>query len=154
MPTADDHKTWISTAAVVAPRLRLRSDTSVRSILDGAWWPRSREPVTELTALVAALDLRHTPVVNVMLNAQAWDNHPRRIRVAERVIRLGWFATLDAHLLIATTGDNHRVDLLVISPDTTPAIADVAMDMAVDGVPTLRPADIMAAATPRPLGQP
>ncbi len=133
-------------------RLRLRPVGSVRSILDGAWWPRSREPVVELTALIAALDLRQLPVSKLILNAQAWDSHPRRIRVADRVIRLGWFASLDACLLIAATVDDQRVDLLVVSPDATRAVASPAMGMAADGPPCQRAADIAAAAAIRQPG--
>jgi Family of unknown function (DUF5994) len=146
MFTTDDPRTWISTSEPVVARLRLRPDASVRSILDGAWWPRSREPVTELTNLIAALDLRPTLVTSVMLNGRAWDSHPRRIRVAGRVVRLGWFASLDACLVIATTSNDQRVDLLVVSADATPAPAHAAMGIAVDGAPTLRAADIMTAA--------
>jgi len=148
----DDRKTWISTTVPVAARLRLRPDPSARSILDGAWWPRSREPVSELTALVTALDSRRTPVTSVMLNGQAWDGHPRRIRVADRLVRLGWFTSLDPCLLIATTSDDQRVDLLVVSPDTAPTTANAAMHTATDGEPTLRAAAIMAAHAPPPTG--
>lgn len=148
MLTTDERRTWISTAAPVAARLRLRPDPSVRSILDGAWWPRSREPVSELTALLAALEPRQSPVTNIMLNAQAWDSHPRRIRVAGRLVRLGWFSSLDPCLIIATTGNDQRVDLLVVSPDASQAAADAAMGLAADGASTLRPVDIAAAVSP------
>jgi hypothetical protein len=154
MLTTDDRKTWISTAVPVATRLRWRPDPSVRSILDGAWWPRSREPVSELTALIAALDPRLTPVTSVMLNGQAWDSHPRRIQVAGRLVRLGWFTSQDPCLLIATTSNDRRVDLLVVSPDASTATADAAMGMAADGEPTLRAAAIMAADAPHPPDQP
>jgi Family of unknown function (DUF5994) len=154
MLTADDRKTWISTTVPVAARLRLRCDLSVRSILDGAWWPRSREPVSELTALIAALDPRHPPVTSVMLNGQAWDSHPRRIRVAGRLVRLGWFTSLDPCLLIATTSNDQRVDLLVVPPDASRATANAAMDMAAEGAPTLRAAAIMASDATRPSDQP
>jgi hypothetical protein len=154
MLITNDRRTWISTTAPVAARLRLRPDATVRAILDGAWWPRSREPVSELTALLAALDLRHPPVTNVMLNAPAWDSHPRRIRVAGRTVRLSWFSSLDASLLIATTGDDQRVDLLVVPADASRATADAAMGTAVDGAPTLRAAAIMAAEATHPSDQP
>jgi Family of unknown function (DUF5994) len=145
MDPARDRKTWISTLPAVAPRLEVRQDPSVRTILDGAWWPRSRATVTELTNLIIALDGRQVPVTRIMLNTSAWDEHPRRISVAGRTVRLGWFHTLDANLLIATTGTDQRVDLLVIAPDTSTARAAAAATMATDGEPTLRPAAILAA---------
>lgn len=153
MLTIDDRKTWFLAGAPAAARLRMRPDASVRPIVDGAWWPRSRDPVTEATALITALDSRYPHVTDVMLNAPAWDSHPRRIRIAGGVVRLGWFASLDACLLIVITRDDQRIDLLVVSPDTSRAVADAAMDMAVDGAPTLQAAAIVAAVSTHPPGR-
>lgn len=154
MALARDRKTWMSTLPAVAPRLEWRQDPSVRTILDGAWWPRSRTTVTELTNLIIALDRRQVPVTRLMLNTGAWDEHPRRISVAGRTVRLGWFTTLDANLLIATTGTDQRVDLLVVAPDTSAARAAAATTMATDGEPTLRPAAILAALSTQVPSQP
>ena len=103
MRSADDRRTPTSSAAAAAPRLMLRRDVSRSTILDGAWWPRSHDPVVEVSNLVAALEARRIPVAKIMLNPSGWDSHPRRIGVAGRTVRLGWFTTLDAGLLIATT---------------------------------------------------
>jgi hypothetical protein len=149
MILANDRTTWVSTAPAVTPRLELRHDPSPRTILDGAWWPRSRGPVTELTNLITALDTRLAPVTRIMLNPAGWDEHPRRISIAGRTVRLGWFTTLDANLLIATTNSDHRVDLLVVSADTPAATARAAMNMATGGAPTLRAAAILAAVSTR-----
>jgi Family of unknown function (DUF5994) len=154
MVLADDRTTWRSTLPAVAPRLELRQDPSVRTILDGAWWPRSRTTVTELTNLVIGLDGRQVPVTRIMLNPGAWDEHPRRISVAGRTVRLGWFTTLDANLLIATTDTDRRVDLLVVAPGTAAAAAAAAATMATDGDPTLRAAAVMAAVSTRAPSQP
>ena len=149
-----DQTTWISTLPAVTPRLELRQDPSARTILDGAWWPRSQSTVTELTNLILTLDDRQVPAARIMLNPQSWDEHPRRISVAGRAVRLGWFSTLDANLLIATTAADRRVDLLVVPPGASAASAAAAATMATDGDPTLRAAAIMAAvSTPAP-GQP
>jgi hypothetical protein len=144
-----DRKTWMSTADSVAPRLRLRGDLSIRAILDGSWWPRSRATVTELTNLITALDARHLPVTRIMLNADAWDEHPRRISVAGRTVRLGWFTTLEACLLIATTNTDQRLDLLVIPPQVTAKTAAAAASTAVDEGNTLRAGAIMATVLPK-----
>ncbi len=154
MALAHDRTTWISTLPAVTPRLDWRQDPSVRTILDGAWWPRSRTTVTELTNLIITLDDRQVPVTRIMLNPRAWDEHPRRVSVAGRTVRLGWFTTLDTNLLIATTATDQRVDLLVVDPDTSAARAAAAATMATDGDPTLRPAAIMAAVATRAPSQP
>ncbi len=150
MTTVDDRKTWVSTVTPVAARLEFRRDTAVRSVLDGAWWPRTREPVAELTNLVTALAARDRGVRQVMLNADAWDSHPYRIQVDGRVVRVGWFATLDAGLLIADTDADGRVDLLVVPCDATPVRARAAMDLASTGPATLDAAAIAATTGPDP----
>jgi hypothetical protein len=149
MIPARDRGTWMSTAVPVAPRLELRPDAPARTILDGAWWPRSRTTVTELTDLLTALDARDLPVIRFMLDAGGWDEHPRRIGVAGRTVRLGWFTTLDACLLIGTSGTYQRVDLLVVPPCATEATARAAMAMATGAGNTLRPGAIMSAVSAR-----
>jgi hypothetical protein len=53
-----------------------------------------------------------------MLNPRRWQSHPRRIEVAGRTVRVGWFLDLDKAILIATTSGHRRIDLLVIAGDT------------------------------------
>jgi hypothetical protein len=149
MHSTTDRKTWMSTADPVTPRLQLRDDPSIRTILDGSWWPRSRATVTELSNLITALDARHLPVIRIMLNADAWDEHPRRIAVAGRTVRLGWFTTLEACLLIATTNTDQRLDLLVIPPQVTAKTAAAAASTAVDEGNTSRAGAIMATVLPK-----
>lgn len=149
MVLVDDHKTWRSTTTPVPPRLELRHDRSVRTILDGAWWPRSRAAVTELTNLVREMDGRRTPINWIMLNPDGWDDHPRRIRVDECTVRVGWFVSLDAHLLVAVTGIDDRVDLLTLAADMPAAAAAAAITMSTEGAATLRPGAIMDAVATR-----
>jgi hypothetical protein len=83
----------------------------------------------------------------------AWWPHSRRIEVAGRTVRIGWFTTLDAELLIATTGGDQRVDLLVVSPDAPSASAHAAMTMASGGPDALTAAAVReatSAQTPEP----
>jgi hypothetical protein len=111
----------------------------------GPGGPRSHDPVVEVSDLVVALDARQLPVARIMLNPSGWDSHPRRIGVAGRTVRLGWFATLDAELLIATTSEDKRVDLFVVSPDASSASVDVAMTMASSGPDALTATVLRAA---------
>ncbi|MGW3774477.1 DUF5994 family protein, partial [Actinomadura verrucosospora] len=55
MWTTTERRTTISLSPPSTPRLRLRPAAppgSVRTALDGAWWPRSADPVAELPGLV------------------------------------------------------------------------------------------------------
>lgn len=115
-----------------AARLDFRLDPSVPTILDGAWWPRSRDTNTELVDLVIALDAEQTPVTLIMLNPDRWHGHPRRIEAAGRSVRVAWFVDLDAAVLIASTSYG-RIDLLVQFDDDPHASALVEMSEIFDG---------------------
>jgi Family of unknown function (DUF5994) len=108
----------LATSSMVGARLDFRSDRSVHTLMDGAWWPRSGDAATELVGLVQALDARQTQVTLIMLNPRRWQSHPRRIEVAGRTVRVGWFLDLDKATLIATTIGHRRIDLLVIADET------------------------------------
>jgi len=109
------------------PRLRLESTGVRRTLLDGGWWPRSSDPVAELPGLVLAIDARRGPVTRLLLASGDWDGHPRRLDVAGRVVRLGYFVSQPAGLLTAMCGNRDRVDLLVVPPDTAGDSAEAAM---------------------------
>lgn len=122
--------TAISTSEPSTPRLRMEPTGSRRTLLDGGWWPRSTDPVAELPGLILAIDALRGPVTRLVLAADGWDEHPRRLGVAGRVLRLGYFSSQPAALLTALCDNGDRVDLLVVAPDTEPGQADAAMALA------------------------
>jgi hypothetical protein len=109
------------------PRLHLESTGSRRTLLDGGWWPRSTDPLAELPGLILAVDGRHGPITRLVLSADGWTSHPRRIAIDGRVVRVGYFASQPATLLTALSHNGNRVDLLVVAPGTDPDAADAAM---------------------------
>jgi hypothetical protein len=120
--TADRHLTAISASAPSTPRLRLEPTGSRHALLDGGWWPHSTDPVAELPGLVLATDRLRGPVTRLVLSAAGWDEHPRRLGVTGRILRLGYFTSQPAALLTALCGHNgDRVDLLVVPRKPTPA---------------------------------
>jgi hypothetical protein len=130
------------------PGLRLRLDPSLSNegVLDGGWWPRSRDPNAELPDLIAGLESSLGPITRIALNLDAWDAAPRRIAVDGRRIRVGWFRTMDAHMVGVTRAFQDRMALLVVPPRAPTAAAEMAMAMAADATNNARPADILAAA--------
>jgi hypothetical protein len=110
-----------------------------------------------LPGLILALDERHGRITRVMLGTAGWDaSRPRRLRVggpaASRVVRLGWFATMPAGLLTATSASYERTDLVTIPPHTSEQDARAAMAQAAqagnrDHAPAIL-ASIRAAASP------
>jgi hypothetical protein len=69
-------------------------------------------------------------VTRLILSAAGWDSRPRRIQVASRSVRVGYFDSQPASLLTALTDHDERVDLLVVAPDTEARTAEAAMLLA------------------------
>ncbi|CAM5505857.1 DUF5994 family protein [Streptomyces narbonensis] len=129
--------------------LRLRTTHSREGVLDGAWWPRSRDVATELPDLIRALTAHLGPVTRVGLDTDAWEEVPTRVVVDDRVVRLDSFPVGDDTVLI-TRGDNDHFALLVVPPDTTPDAARDAMARAVGAGNVTQAAEILVAMLPEP----
>ena len=127
-------------------RLRLDPTLSNGGVLDGGWWPRSRDPDAELLELIGSLEFSVGPITRVALNLESWDRAPRRIAVDGRRIRVGWFQGMDPNVIGLTRAFQDRLALLVVPPQATTAAAGIAMAMAADATNNARPADILAAA--------
>src|SRR4051794_9118329 len=110
--------------------LRLETTESREGVLDGAWWPRSRDIGAELPALLNALTGHLGPVTRVGLDTAAWEGLPTRIVVEDRVVHIDSFPVGDDTILI-TRGDQDVFSLLVIPPHATPDAAHAAMAQAV-----------------------
>jgi hypothetical protein len=104
-------------------RLVFPPSPTAHGVLDGSWWPRTRDPATELPALIAAVTDRLGVVGRIALNADAWDTRPQQIPiVGQQVVRLDWFGAWDAHTIRLIGYDSSHLDLLV-PPDTATALA-------------------------------
>ncbi|MFG2195763.1 DUF5994 family protein [Streptomyces sp. NPDC048639] len=110
--------------------LRLETTHVREGILDGAWWPRSRDIGAELPSLISALTEHLGPVTRVGLDAAAWEELPTRLMVDNRVVHIDSFPIGDDTVLI-TRGDGDYFSLLVVPPDTEPDAARAAMARAV-----------------------
>ncbi len=145
MATNDTQRaTIVASPPSSPPRLHLAPVRTVRAVLDGGWWPRSWDPVAELPGLILDLDASFGPIRQVLLNIDAWDRRFRRLAVGPRVVRMGWFTSLDPALLIATTERGDQIDLLVVPPGTAQATARTVMARAADPANTTRAPAILA----------
>jgi hypothetical protein len=147
MPAPAGNTPVLAGAAPPAARLRLESARSRRTLLDGGWWPRSGDPVAEFPGLIRAIDERCGRVTRLMLGPVGWDSVPRRLSVAGRVVKLGWFAGQPAGLLTVFCGSSGRVDLLVVPPDTAEADALAAMELAASAANLVHTPDILNTVT-------
>lgn len=110
--------------------LRLQTTHDRGGVLDGAWWPRSRDVAAELPGLISALTERLGPLTRVGLDSAAWDGLPTRLVVDGRVVHIDASSVSDDTVLV-TRGDEDLFSLLVIPPDTPPDVARAAMTQAV-----------------------
>jgi hypothetical protein len=162
MWTTTERRTKISLSPPSTPRLRLRPAAppgSARTALDGAWWPRSADPVAELPGLILALQDHgpiddHRPITHVLLRVADWDSRPRRLCIDgpadTRVVRLSWFDSLPSGLLTAIHADGRRVDLFTVPAATPHTEAEASMELASDPHNLLHTPGLLAVLTPPP----
>jgi hypothetical protein len=99
--------------------------------LDGVWWPRTRQPAVELTALVEGLAARGVVATRLSLSVTTWHGTPGRLRVDDRDVRLMWFAYQAAHTAVVRYGSG-EMRLLVIPPEAADESAARALRLVSD----------------------
>lgn len=128
-------------------RLALKTVSTSRGPLDGAWWPRSRDLADELSALAEVLDPLFGRVTRVAVNPTYWPVIPSRVPVNGHGVRIGWFTTeLDPHKILLMSHTTGSWNLLVVPPEISAPAAARLMAAASDssGPPTTASA-LMAA---------
>jgi hypothetical protein len=131
-----------------ASRLRLCPTPPGRRLLDGGWWPRSRDPAVELPKLIADLNTdgdRLGIVTRVALNLTAWESAPPRTASGDRIVPVGWFHALDVDTIALTTTRHDRITLLVVPPEVTARSAAAALALAALEENSAPPSAILAA---------
>ncbi|MFI7013364.1 DUF5994 family protein [Streptomyces sp. NPDC050164] len=119
--------------AAPAARLALKTDGTSRGLLDGAWWPRSRDLLSELPALTDVLDPLWGRITRIAVNPEHWPVVPRKVPVDGHIVKIGWFTReIDPHKLLLLSYGTGRLDLLVIPPETGAASAARLMAAASD----------------------
>ncbi|MFE2249970.1 DUF5994 family protein [Streptomyces lavendulae] len=132
-----------------AALLRLETTQSRQGLLDGAWWPRSRDVAIELPALITALTAHLGPITRVGLDTSAWQDVPTRLVIDGQVVHLDADPVGDDTVLV-TRGHNDHFALLVVPPDTTADAAREAMARAVRADNITQATQILIATTPEP----
>ncbi|MGW1667290.1 DUF5994 family protein [Streptomyces sp. NPDC002324] len=140
-PTAEaaDRSSSPSPSPSPSPSLRLSLAPvgPTPALLDGAWWPRSRDLGAELPSLTAVLDPLWGRITRVTVNPVHWPVVPRKVPVAGHVVKVGWFRSgQDPHELLLLSYRVGRWNLLVIPPHTSPASAARLMAAASDPLGT------------------
>ncbi|MFD9943914.1 DUF5994 family protein [Nonomuraea sp. NPDC059023] len=129
------------------PVLRLSLDPapSRRAVVDGAWWPHSRDAAVELPGLIAAVDQRlGRTTLLVGLYENAWRQIPDRIPAPGRHVRVGRFRDADPHVVVLFFAAVEPVALLLIPPDTAAGPAESALMRAARHTADLTADDLLA----------
>ena len=118
-------------------RLSLAPVGPAPALLDGAWWPRSRDLMAELPSLTDVLDPLWGRITRVTVNPTHWPVVPRKVPVAGHVVKVGWFlAEQDPHELLLLSYRTGRWNLLVVPPQTPPDSAAWLMSAVSDPLGT------------------
>ncbi|MEV4019548.1 DUF5994 family protein [Nonomuraea angiospora] len=111
-----------------ALRLSLNPVLDRRAVVDGAWWPYSREAAAQLPGLIAAVDQRlGRTTLLVGVSRDAWQRIPGRIPARGRQVRIGWFRHADPDVVVLFFAAAEPVALLVIPPDTATGPAEATL---------------------------
>lgn len=127
--------TLLGTPAADEPpaRLSLKPSGPSSGLVDGAWWPRSRDLNRELPALCDQLDAPWGRITRVTVNPTHWPVIPHRVPVHGHTVNVGWFRDeQDTHQLMLRSYRAGRWDLLIVPPDTEAGAAARLMAVACD----------------------
>lgn len=116
--------------------------------VDGGWWPRSRNALTELPGLIAALDARPgVTVQRLAVHRSEWDEIPHQLTAdGGHIVPVEWITAIPHHTVSVTmAGGREPIALLVVSPDTPAETAWAAMNTAAMSPGTPRAADVLTA---------
>src|SRR4051812_18828692 len=83
----------------LASRLSLDPTLKRRGVVDGGWWPRSRNANVELPDLISLLNAKVGVVVRLGIDARDWDDIPHRITVGGHVVRIGRYADVNHKII-------------------------------------------------------
>ncbi len=119
---------------------------------DGAWWPRSWDLAVELPELIAELDRRGMRIERFTYSLEGWQPLPRKLAVQGRILRTGWFRSMDPQVVcLVWAGSARRADLLVVPPETDVVTAARALRLCVTRRDLPRsPQSVMAVARATP----
>jgi Family of unknown function (DUF5994) len=108
-----------------AARILLKPLSEHPGMVNGAWWPRSRDLARELPLLVAALDGIWGQIYHATVQVDMWPDIPGKVRAGRHIVRIGWYDTeQDPHdICLLSVPGRGRWDLLVVPPELDPAIA-------------------------------
>jgi len=103
--------------AVRGRRVCLVSHRGATATTDGAWWPYSRDLVSELPELLMSLGDRLGSLIGVGYRRDDWTVTPPQTLIDGRTVDLLGFDGAESPSVILIGNDGHHVTLSVIAPE-------------------------------------
>ena len=154
MPTLLSHPAPLSSASCAIPRfdsalrLSLHPVLDRRAVVDGAWWPYSRDAAAELPNLIAAVDQRlGRTTLRIGVHQDAWRRIPRRIPARGRQVRIGWFRQTDPRVITLIFAAGEPIVLLIIPANTATGAAETTLKLTAQDTAGLSINDILTLAS-------
>jgi hypothetical protein len=113
-------------------RLRMKPSIAARGYVDGAWWPRSSDPMAEFPGLVLAMSSWVGPVGRVAYNADDWQRPGAKLTVEGWTVKLVGSRAMDPNTVVVTGPNQRRMSLLVVPPGTPGGVARAVLLSAAD----------------------
>ncbi|MGO9692960.1 MAG: DUF5994 family protein [Mycobacterium sp.] len=118
------------TRGVRTPRFRLKLTAHGSGYVDGAWWPRSDDLMTELPDLIAVLSVRQGAISRVVYNLTEWRTTPTELVTSGRAVQLDGYRGQPPGTVEVLDAKGNKIVLLVvpfhIDPDQAHAIVMAA----------------------------
>ncbi|MEV4104779.1 DUF5994 family protein [Nonomuraea sp. NPDC049649] len=100
-------------------RLVLRPVPNRRAMVDGAWWPYSRDAAAELPGLIAAVDrFLDRVTLRIGVHRDALQRVPHSIPARGRQVRVEWSRHTDPRVITLAFAAGEPVVLLMMPPGT------------------------------------
>lgn len=101
-------------------RLSLTPDGS-RALLDGAWWPYSRDLFEQLPDLIAELDGLWGRITRAAVHDTAWTELRHSLSAGTHDVRVNWYDPgHDPHAITVSSYRIREWELLVVPPESAP----------------------------------
>lgn len=123
-------------------RLQL-SGAPGETVLDGGWWPQSRDIDIELADLVDRFPAATGRVARVLYSRPDWDTQPHSVRVTRGRLKTGSFPRDNTHMIVLSMSTGNQLRLLVVPPDHP--TGQRVMALAADPSNRSSPPEILAA---------
>ncbi|MFG1923198.1 DUF5994 family protein [Cryptosporangium sp. NPDC048952] len=125
-------------------RLVLSEQRAGDCVLDGAWWPRTRNPLVEFPLLMAEVIAVIGEVERMSLSGSGWLTTPRAVPFDRHRVDVCWFSPNDPHEVEVLAKNDLVLDLLLIPPAAAPIAALAAMAAASRGTSAARGSVVLA----------